>query len=355
MTSDPKMSLSGFKSTEWPDVLAVKMIYNDVRAVTAVVNEGVYTYRMNSVFDPDFTGVGGQPEGFDQLKALYSRYRVIALGVKVTATSLTSGNAGVIAMAPSENSALSTTAEQLGGLRNSRTAEYAFGGGIARMNALYHIGALLGYSDASVLANSNLDAAIAGNPGFQQYLWIQFRDSAATGAIQLGVRLTYYVRMEVPISVVDTMSKMKFKKLAISSSIPTAGAAVDGGSCGAPRFAIAAPPPSPAKLESEARGERLSQLFDEAAERKREAIPNRASCIVCACADFIGATPERFVASGCRAVYHGDTDLMRAYASALAREVDNPVAVALLKGLKGYFESAAAGWAVDLLPRPGGE
>jgi len=219
--------LAGYKAVEWPDVLAVKMCYNDVRPITAVGNEGVYTYRMNSVFDPDFTGVGGQPEGFDQLKALYSRYRVMALGVDVKATSLTSGNAGCIAMAPSENSALSTTAEQLGGLRNARTAEYAFGGGIAHMKALYHIGALLGYSDESVLANTNLDAAISGNPGFQQYLWVQNRDSSATGAIQLTIKLTYYVRMEVPISVVDSLAKVRFAKLRVATqlrALPSASA-----------------------------------------------------------------------------------------------------------------------------------
>jgi len=174
---------------------------------------------LNSVFDPDFTGVGGQPEGFDQLKALYSRYRVMALGVDVKATSLTSGNAGCIAMAPSENSALSTSAEQLGGLRNARTGEYAFGGGIAHMKALYHIGALLGYSDESVLANTNLDAAISGNPGFQQYLWVQNRDSSATGAIQLTIKLTYYVRMEVPISVVDSLAKIRFAKLRVATQL----------------------------------------------------------------------------------------------------------------------------------------
>lgn len=33
-------------------------------------------YRLNSLFDPDFTGVGTQPTGFDQLSALYEKYRV---------------------------------------------------------------------------------------------------------------------------------------------------------------------------------------------------------------------------------------------------------------------------------------
>lgn len=32
---------------------------------------------MNSLYDPDFTGTGGQPFYFDQLSAVYNRYRVL--------------------------------------------------------------------------------------------------------------------------------------------------------------------------------------------------------------------------------------------------------------------------------------
>lgn len=34
------------------------------------------TYRMNSIFDPNFTGTGHQPYGRDQLVTLFNRYRV---------------------------------------------------------------------------------------------------------------------------------------------------------------------------------------------------------------------------------------------------------------------------------------
>lgn len=33
-------------------------------------------YRLNSVYDPDYTGAGHQPYGFDQLSGLYNKYRV---------------------------------------------------------------------------------------------------------------------------------------------------------------------------------------------------------------------------------------------------------------------------------------
>lgn len=43
-----------------------------------------YLFRLNSLYDPDRTGLGAQPHFFDQLAALYSRYRVY--GAKVTFT-----------------------------------------------------------------------------------------------------------------------------------------------------------------------------------------------------------------------------------------------------------------------------
>lgn len=45
----------------------------------------VYSYRGNSLFDPDFTGTGHQPYGFDQLSALYHSYRVYGSKIRVGA------------------------------------------------------------------------------------------------------------------------------------------------------------------------------------------------------------------------------------------------------------------------------
>lgn len=43
-----------------------------------------YVFRGNSVYDPDYTGVGHQPHFFDQISPLYEYYQV--LKVKMTAT-----------------------------------------------------------------------------------------------------------------------------------------------------------------------------------------------------------------------------------------------------------------------------
>lgn len=44
-------------------------------------------FRLNSMFDPDFSGVGPQPQGWDQYKAIYVKYKVVAVTIEVTWTN----------------------------------------------------------------------------------------------------------------------------------------------------------------------------------------------------------------------------------------------------------------------------
>lgn len=64
--------------------LNTKLVYTDVLTVGAPIAGVVGTeqdYRLNSVFDPDFTGGAKQPLYFDQVAPLYRRY--IVHGVRV--------------------------------------------------------------------------------------------------------------------------------------------------------------------------------------------------------------------------------------------------------------------------------
>jgi len=236
MGGEPKLSLTLFRPVEWPDVLPVKLKYDDFRAITAAGNQGLYVYRINSIFDPDFTGVGGQPGGFDQLKALYGRYRVMAFRFKIQGEVLTSGDSATLVAAPVDNSAFSTTAEALADLRHATNmSEMSFGAAKANIQGMWHVGELLGYSDESMLANSNMDAAVSANPAFQQYLFVAYESSGAATAVWLSVELEYYVRMETPIAVQDSVSKSKFARLrALPDSSLTSGAACGGAKSTAP-------------------------------------------------------------------------------------------------------------------------
>lgn len=69
----------------FPDRMKTKLHYCDVVQLTASAGTpGIYQFRMGSLFDPDYTGIGHQPQWFDQLSAVYDYYKV--LGSKITAT-----------------------------------------------------------------------------------------------------------------------------------------------------------------------------------------------------------------------------------------------------------------------------
>lgn len=51
-----------------------------------------HVFRCNSVFDPDLTGIGHQPFGYDQHTLLYDRYRVLSSKITVTPVDVDSSN-----------------------------------------------------------------------------------------------------------------------------------------------------------------------------------------------------------------------------------------------------------------------
>lgn len=50
---------------------------------TAAGAAAVHTFQVNSLYDPDYTGVGHQPIGYDQLTALFQAYTVIGVRASI--------------------------------------------------------------------------------------------------------------------------------------------------------------------------------------------------------------------------------------------------------------------------------
>jgi hypothetical protein len=74
-----------------PDRIITDMPYGEMIERTPGSATDLYTFRLNSTFDPDLTGVGHQPLGRDQLASvLYNKYRVHAVRVHVSFSNLMS-------------------------------------------------------------------------------------------------------------------------------------------------------------------------------------------------------------------------------------------------------------------------
>lgn len=79
-----------FRSTGRRDTTQTKLVYSDIFSLNPAGGAAAYqVFNANSLFDPDKTGVGHQPRGFDELSALYHRYRVLASKMSIVVSNST--------------------------------------------------------------------------------------------------------------------------------------------------------------------------------------------------------------------------------------------------------------------------
>lgn len=94
-----------------PDKLMMKMKYSDTFTFGSIgYNERLY--NGNSIFDPDRTGVGHQPYGFDQISSLYGQYKVHGCKIKITAINNSSVVTADFSVTPVQGSVSILTSTQ---------------------------------------------------------------------------------------------------------------------------------------------------------------------------------------------------------------------------------------------------
>lgn len=186
--------------TPFPDhmrcVLTYSSLYISVIANSAAA--GRQQFSMNSLFDPDFTGTGAQPEYFDQLAALYNRYRVYGSAIRVTLLPFDAGGAQVnvpvnVVLVPSAQSLASVNVDDAAGLprAQNRVSTGNMDNKNQTMIASHSISEILGVKD--VEGADRLQATISASPA-EQALWsIIARTANGTTAayLAISVRVTY--------------------------------------------------------------------------------------------------------------------------------------------------------------------
>lgn len=154
---------------------------------------GKHVFSANGMYDPDITGVGTQPLGFDQLATLYNKYTVVGSKIEVTmyntdATYIQVCGVSVLGDTTGFTGAWTQYAEQ------ARSNYKVMGDNLAeRPYTLSGKLSTKAYFGKSPMAEDDLAGTILTNPQDQAYfhVWAGPLQGVDTGPVRCVIKITY--------------------------------------------------------------------------------------------------------------------------------------------------------------------
>lgn len=156
-------------------------------------------YRLNSIYDPDYSGVGSTVMGYTQVNALYQRYRVLSAKVTVQWDNLSSDPV-VAYLVATPNTAISSNIGYIQAQRISWTSPVAGKGGPPKSHVVsLPIHKVFGVPAAQVRSEHDFAAALGANPANSVYLHAGiYQNGASAGNCNLFVKIEYHVVLSMP-------------------------------------------------------------------------------------------------------------------------------------------------------------
>jgi hypothetical protein len=179
------------------------MFYNTVLALApAAGGVAANVFRLNSVFDPDFTGVGSSVVAYTQLSALYGRYRVMAAKVFVEYVNVSATIPLTVFVALNPVTTVGVNIAAILAQRHVWTKGIGASVGSAATTHVCGgpVGALYGVPERQVRDEDDFAALVGGNPNNGVYAHIgAYADGAAAGNLTIHVRIEYDVVWSLPL------------------------------------------------------------------------------------------------------------------------------------------------------------
>lgn len=182
---------------------ALRMGFSFTRTVVLGTTLGVpvdYVFRGNSLYDPDFTGVGAQPLYFDQMLAIYNHFSVRGCAIEVEFQSVDNVNPLICVIYPSKVSSAAPTSTNVSQLMQVPGAVVAplsvRGGGKDSVKVKAYFTTSTFFPDYSFSAPDFRGSAGSNPPAAGSWFWHVVTYNADAGSqtsnAVANVRLTYY-------------------------------------------------------------------------------------------------------------------------------------------------------------------
>lgn len=168
-------------------------------ASTGVIQQ----FRLNSLYDPDYTGVGTNALGYTALTGVYGLFRVVRTRVIARFAMSTTGTA-TVGMLPGLNSTVTSTFHFLEAEPNASSVmlQGNAGGGksVHEFNKVYDLPKVCGITKGQYLTDFDFAHSTGSNPSKSVYLTVYLAgNSGAAQTAIVNVRLIYEVECSQPL------------------------------------------------------------------------------------------------------------------------------------------------------------
>lgn len=190
-----------------PPHMCIKFRYTARGTLTeAAAGTGTtYTYRLNSLWDPNLTGVGAQPVGLDQWATLFERAVVLSADVRVDFVNVSASNAPCrvgfwpaigLSSIPADNDAWPSQ-------RNAKSALMGGSGKtVSTLKAHYDIARVMDIPRSKLIIDDGYDEDITGGGAvagiFQALLNVYVAGISAVASTSYQINIDYVAYMTQP-------------------------------------------------------------------------------------------------------------------------------------------------------------
>lgn len=158
-----------------------------IGAAAGAVN--TYVFRANDLFDPDLTGTGHQPMGFDQLMLWYNHFVVAKAKITCTFSNLAAARATVCIRQDGDLTPITVIDRilEIGGLVKADLENKGVSGSMRTLEIAVDIARLQGVSPIALSSDPSLQGSAAASPAECTYFHVACWDSGAGGTTSVLV------------------------------------------------------------------------------------------------------------------------------------------------------------------------
>jgi len=189
----PTAMLRQIPRTSFPAHMNVSFHYAETISVTntgSLAND--YLFNLNSLYDPNRTGTGHQPLGYDTWTTFYNKYRVDSCDVIIEPLSTSSATAITLIAVPSNSASVMTQMYQAHEHPFSKNISFQDNGQRTKITAHYNMHQVTGVSLQKYITDDLFTSSLSGSPSETLILHIVTEDAAqATPTTYYKVDIIY--------------------------------------------------------------------------------------------------------------------------------------------------------------------